>query len=73
MLVRYADWIGGIVLRGDFRTGLFLPLTSVNIVIGDKVWLTMGLLMVTLLLTYLIAIPIGLYAAVRRGSGADYG
>ena len=72
MLVRYADWIGGIVLRGDFGQA-YSFLTSVNIVIGDKVWLTMGLLMVTLLLTYLIAIPIGLYAAVRRGSGADYG
>jgi len=72
MLVRYWDWITGIVLRGDFGQA-YSFLTSVNNVIGDKVWLTLGLLVATLLLTYLIAIPIGLYAAVHRGSGADYG
>lgn len=72
MLVRYGDWIGGIVLRGDFGEA-YSFLTSVNNVIGDKVWLTLGLLFATLLLTYLIAIPAGLYAAVKRGSGADYG
>ena len=72
MMVRYVNWIGGIVLRGDFGQA-YSFLTSVNNVIGDKVWLTLGLLVATLLLTYLIAIPVGLYAAVRRGSGADYG
>ncbi|MGY6570455.1 MAG: ABC transporter permease [Salinarimonas sp.] len=72
MMLRYWNWITGIVLRGDFGQA-YSFLTSVNNVIGDKVWLTMGLLMATLVLTYLIAIPVGLYAAVRRGSGADYG
>lgn len=72
MMVRYWDWITGIVLRGDFGQA-YSFLTSVNNVIGDKVWVTMGLLVATLLVTYLVAVPVGLYAAVRRGSGADYG
>lgn len=72
MLVRYFDWIGGIVLRGDFGQAFAFE-TSVNKVIGDKVWLTSGILFATLILTYLISIPIGIYAAVRRGSAVDYG
>jgi peptide/nickel transport system permease protein len=72
MLFRYFDWIGGIVLRGDFGQAFAFE-TSVTKVIGDKVWLTVGLLLATLLLTYLISIPIGIYAAVNRGSAGDYG
>jgi ABC-type dipeptide/oligopeptide/nickel transport system permease component len=72
MLVRYFDWIGGIVVRGDFGQAFAFE-TSVNKVIGDKVWLTSGILFATLILTYLISIPIGIYAAVRRGSAVDYG
>ena len=72
MMVRYWNWITGIVLRGDFGQA-YSFLTSVNNVIGEKVWLTLGLLVATLIITYVIAIPVGLYAAVRRGSVADYG
>ncbi len=70
--VRYWDWIGNIVLRGDFGMAYAFE-TPVTRVIGDKGFLTLGLLFATLLLTYLIAIPVGIYAAVRRGGVADYG
>ena len=72
MVLRYFDWIGGIVLRGDFGQAFSFE-TSVVRVIGDKAWLTLGLLFATLLITYAVSIPLGLYAAVRRGSAADYG
>ena len=72
MVFRYFDWIGGIVLRGDFGQAFAFE-TSVTHVLGDKVWLTFGILIATLLLVYLISIPIGIYAAVHRGSSADYG
>lgn len=72
MVLRYFDWIGGIVLRGDFGQAFAFE-TSVVKVIGDKVWLTLGILLATLLLTYLVSIPVGIYAAVHRGSAADYG
>ena len=65
------DWIGNIVLHGDFGPA-FAYETSVNNVIGDRGWLTMAILFSTLILTYVIAIPIGIYAAVRRHSMADY-
>lgn len=72
MLLRYLDWIGGIVLRGDFGQAFAFE-TSVTKVIGNKVWLTAGILFATLILTYLISIPIGIFAAVHRGSAFDYG
>ena len=72
MVLRYFDWIGGIVLRGDFGQAFAFE-TSVVKVIGDKVWLTLGILFSTLIITYLVSIPVGIYAAVRRGSVADYG
>jgi peptide/nickel transport system permease protein len=72
MVVRYFDWISGIVLRGDFGQAFAFE-TDVTKVIGDKVWLTAALLFAALLLTYAISIPIGIYAAVHRGSGIDYG
>lgn len=69
---RYLDWIGGIVTRFDFGPA-FAFQTSVNNVLGQRIWLTLAILFSTLILTYLIAIPIGIYAAVHRHSAADYG
>ncbi|MCK4976002.1 MAG: ABC transporter permease [Anaerolineales bacterium] len=69
---RYARWIFGIVTRGDFGEA-FAFQTSVNIVIGQRLWLTLAILFSTLFITYAIAIPVGIYAAVHRNSVADYG
>ncbi|GGD47570.1 ABC transporter permease [Sinisalibacter lacisalsi] len=71
-ILRYFDWIGGIILRGDFGQAYAFE-TSVNSIIGEKAWLTLGLLLVTLIITYVVSIPIGIFAAVRRGSAVDYG
>ncbi|MEZ4867970.1 MAG: ABC transporter permease [Caldilineaceae bacterium] len=68
---RYLKWIGGIVTRFDFGDA-FAFQTSVNNVIGQRIWLTLAILMATLIVTYLLAIPIGIYAAVRRNSVEDY-
>ncbi|XWN30330.1 MAG: ABC transporter permease [Devosia sp.] len=69
---RYLDWIGNIVFHGDFGQAFAFE-TSVANVIGDKVWLTLGLVLMTLIITYAVSIPVGIYAAVKRGSAADYG
>jgi peptide/nickel transport system permease protein len=68
---RYLSWIGGIITRGDFGQA-FAFQTSVNNVIGQRLWLTLAILFFTLLITYLIAIPVGIYAAIHRRSVADY-
>ncbi len=69
---RYLSWIGGIVTRFDFGPSFAFE-TSANRVIGQRAALTVVLLVGTLLLTYLLSIPIGIYAALRRQSLADYG
>lgn len=72
MVLRYFDWIGNIVLYGDFGQAFAFE-TSVTKVIGDKGFLTLGILFGTLFVTYLVSIPIGILAAVKRASAADYG
>lgn len=68
---RYFSWIGGIVTRFDFGPSFAFE-TSVNKVIGQRMWLSLALMFSTLIFTYMIAIPIGIYAAVHRHSIADY-
>lgn len=69
---RYFKWVSGIVLRGDFGEA-FAFQTSVNNVIGQRMWLTLAILFSTLIITYAVAIPVGIYAAVHRHSAPDYG
>jgi peptide/nickel transport system permease protein len=68
---RYLDWMGGIVTRFDLGDS-FAYETTVNNVIGKRLWMTLAILYSTLILTYLLAIPIAIYAAVHRHSAADY-
>jgi peptide/nickel transport system permease protein len=68
---RYLSWIGGIVTRGDFGESFAFE-TSVNNVLGQRMWLTLAILFTTLFLTYIISIPIGIFAAVRRHSVEDH-
>lgn len=68
---RYITWIQGIVTRFDFGEA-FAYQAPVTQVIGRKVYITLGILFGTLAVTYLLAIPIGMYAAARRNSVEDY-
>ncbi|NJN18460.1 MAG: ABC transporter permease [Oscillochloris sp.] len=68
---RYLSWIGGILTRFDFGPAFAFE-TSVNNVIGNKIWFTLALLLLSLTLTYVISLPIGIIAAVNRNSAGDY-
>lgn len=68
--VQYAKWISGVV-RGDFGQS-FTWRVSVSSLIWDRVWLTVGISLITLIFTWLIAFPIGIYSAVRPYSLLDY-
>ncbi|MCF6188338.1 MAG: ABC transporter permease [Desulfobulbaceae bacterium] len=69
---RYFAWIKGIVTRFDFGQSFAFE-TSVNHVIGQRLWMTLAILYSTLILTYILAIPIAIYAAIHRNGTADYG
>jgi len=69
--VRWWDWISGIIFHWDFGQSLTNE-TPVNKLIGDRMLLTTIIIFATLFLTYALAIPIGVYSAVRRYSITDY-
>ncbi|MFW6116283.1 MAG: ABC transporter permease [bacterium] len=69
--VRYWKWITNIVLHGDFGVA-YMYQKPVLEVIGERFVLTLVLALATLLLTYGLAIPLGLYSAVRQYSVGDY-
>ncbi len=68
---RYLQWVGGIVTRFDFGWSLTfrVPVTEV---IGDRIIFTVVLSVVTIGLSYLIAIPLGIYSAMHQYSAGDY-
>ncbi len=68
--IQYIKWISG-VLRGDFGQS-FTYRVAVSALIWDRVWLTVAISFITLLFTWLLAFPIGVYSAVRPYSLLDY-
>ena len=70
MYVQYFDWVGGVV-QGDFGFSWEYR-RPVSEIIGERLPLTLILAFTTLLFTYLTAIPIGIYSAVRQYSVGDH-
>jgi peptide/nickel transport system permease protein len=69
--VQYWLWISGIVLRGDFGQS-FEWNAPVSSLLWDRFGMTMLLSLTTLVVTWALAFPIGIYSAVRRYSWGDY-
>jgi len=70
-IVQYWLWISGIVLRGDFGLS-FEWQQPVSGLIWERMGLTLLLTTSTLLVTWAIALPVGVLSAVRQYSFADY-
>jgi peptide/nickel transport system permease protein len=69
--VQYVKWMTGILTRGDFGIS-FEFREPVSSLIWERIWLTMWLSLASILLTWLIAFPIGIYSAVKQYSTGDY-
>lgn len=69
--IRYFYWVGG-MLHGDFGYSFEYEL-PVSDVVGDRLWLTVLVSFVTIIFTWLIAFPIGMYSATHQYSWGDYG
>ncbi|MCD7060599.1 ABC transporter permease [Pelagibacterium xiamenense] len=71
MLVQYWRWISNIVFRGDFGFSL-----EWNKPVGELIWnrlgLTLAISSLSLVFTWIIAIPVGVYSATRQYSVFDY-
>ncbi|GIW30972.1 MAG: hypothetical protein KatS3mg071_1146 [Meiothermus sp.] len=62
--VQYLHWLGGIV-RGDFGYS-FLNSRPVSELIWERMGWTVFLAFLTILVTWVIAIPLGIYTALNR-------
>lgn len=69
--VQYFKWLWGIVSRGDFGIAFEFH-QPVSSLIWDRVMLTLYLSLGSVLITWLIAFPIGIYSAVKQYSLGDY-
>jgi peptide/nickel transport system permease protein len=70
MPVQYWRWISGIA-HGDFGQS-FIYNKPVSALIWERLGLTAAIAVLTLLVTWLISIPIGIYSAVRQYTVFDY-
>ena len=71
MIVQYWKWITNIILYGDFGLS-FEWQQPVSELIWERMSLTLVLTFSTLLLTWGIALPIGMFSAVKKYSIGDY-
>ena len=69
--IRYLHWVGG-MLQGDFGYS-FEYRMPVSEVVASRMWLTVLVSMVTIIVTWVIAFPIGIYSATHQYSWGDYG
>jgi peptide/nickel transport system permease protein len=69
--VQYVKWVAG-MLRGDFGRSLEWQ-QPVAVLIGDRLGLTIGIGIASVLFVWLLAIPIGVYSARHQYSAGDYG
>lgn len=67
---RYFHWLGGMMV-GDFGYSFEYRL-PVNEVVGERLWLTILVSVVTIIFTWIIAFPIGIYSATHQYSWGDY-
>jgi peptide/nickel transport system permease protein len=68
--VQYAKWMG-LIFQGNFGMSMEWgrPVTEV---IGDRLLLTIVISFAAVILTWVLALPIGIYSAVRQYSFGDY-
>ena len=66
-VIRWLNWVSDIFLHGDFGYACIARL-QINALLGVKFWISLGICLSSLLLAYLIAIPVGIYSAVSPNS-----
>jgi len=69
--VQYGKWVTGIVTRGDFGVS-FEWRQPVSQLIWERLGLTVFISLLTILLTWVIAIPTAVYVATHQYSFLDY-
>ncbi|HTE35980.1 MAG TPA: ABC transporter permease [Reyranella sp.] len=71
MWIQYGKWVGNILLHGDFGRSLWQN-TPVSEYLTARLPITFELGLMALIVGLLVAIPIGVYSAVRQDTAGDY-
>ena len=71
LVVQYAKWAWR-MLRFDWGISFMYQQRITEVIIGDRLVNTVLLAMGTVLFTWVLAIPIGIYSAVRHNTFGDY-
>ena len=69
--VQYLEWVGGIVTRGDFGSSYWTRQPILDEFIG-RFPVTLELAVLTILVSVVIGIPVGIVSAVRQDTVSDY-
>ncbi len=70
--VQYGRWMGGILLRGTLGDSLWGSEVAIEDKILARLPVTIELGVMAILIGLVIAVPVGIYSAMRRNSAADY-
>lgn len=71
IIQQYGIYMEGLLLHGDFGASFKYRDRTIPEVILPKVWVSVRLSLYAFVLTFLIGIPVGVYAAVKQGSWLD--
>jgi peptide/nickel transport system permease protein len=71
VLVQYGVWISNIILRGDFGNS-FRYQRPVADILWERLPRTIVISLLSIVLTWIIAVPLGIYAALKQNSFWDY-
>jgi peptide/nickel transport system permease protein len=69
--VQYYKWMSGIILRGDWGQSMEWH-KPVKELIWERIGLTIALSLVAILVSWFVAIPVGVYSATHQYSIPDY-
>ena len=69
-VIRWVKWVADVFVRGDFGTSCILRV-RVNDLLGTKFLISLGICLASLMLAYIIAIPVGIYSATTNKPGLN--
>jgi peptide/nickel transport system permease protein len=61
-MTRWGSWVYDVVVHGEFGDSCILRL-NINQLLADKFWVSLGICMAALILSYAIAVPIGIISS----------
>jgi peptide/nickel transport system permease protein len=70
-LLRYFQWVSGIVLRGNWGYSLLWQ-EPVSQILAERVPMTLAISLAALFFSWIVAVPVGIYSATHQYSIGDY-